>query len=520
MAGPGFEFRASLFPATTGSPVRGEVAGYYCRVKKLSLVALLLLSALSATEAAEKRLNFVFILADDLGWRDLGCYGSTFYETPHLDQLAREGMRFTDAYAAAPVCSPTRAAILTGKYPARIGLTDWVGRPAAHPAGEVVPPVNLPNLPLEEYTLAEAFAAAGYTTLFVGKWHLGGTAFGPDRQGFEYSGAVSDRMPYFSKSPSDDLPAEYLTDRLTKEACELLDRHVQGGKPFLLFLSHYAVHGPFEAKKGLIAKYEEKARLLPPVEPLFLPEGDSQARQAQNFPVMAAMIESLDENVGRLLEKLEDLGVAGETAVIFTSDNGGQALSAPAQPPSGPTSNLPLRAGKGHLYEGGIRVPLIIKWPGVVRKGSLSSQPVESIDFYPTLLDMASLPPRPKQHLDGRSFLGILRGEKRLEPRPLYWHYPHYVLMGDRPASAVRSGHDKLIEFLEDGRIELYDLEHDPGERHNLAAQRPERASQLLKLLREWRISVGAHMPSPNPDFKPRLSPASGDAPSPGDSRP
>ena len=476
--------------------------------------AVLVLAALLAlpscvSEKTVGRPNFVFILVDDMGWRDAGCYGSTFYETPNLDRLAREGMLFTDGYATSPVCSPTRGAILTGKYPARTGLTDWIGPPERHPVNKVIPPPNVEQLPLQEFTLGEAFKEAGYTTFYAGKWHLGKEPFYPNYQGFDSTVAVADTLPYFP--PSGDRSAEaaggsegeYLTDRLTDESLKFLDEQVGKEKPFLLYLSHYAVHAPFKAKKNLIAKYENKAKLLPPVEHRFLAEGDSQARQTQNDPVMAAMIESMDDSVGRVMNKLQDLGVAEDTVVIFTSDNGGMGLSFPSRPLEAPTSNLPLRAGKGHLYEGGIRVPLIIKWPAVVKVGSLSSQPVISTDFYPTMLDIAALPLKPEQHVDGRSLLPVLKGTDLLKRDALFWHYPHYDRLGDRPASAVRFGNYKLIEFLEDGRLELYDLNQDLGERHNLTAKMPAKATQLRALLYDWRTSVNARMPTPNPDHIP-----------------
>ena len=292
------------------------------------LATLLVLPGCASEKITGKQPNFVFILVDDMGWRDAGCYGSTFYEPPNLDRLSREGMLFTDAYAAGPVCSPTRGAILTGKYPARTGLTDWVGSPEAHPINKVIPPPNAAQLPLEEFTLGEALKEAGYTTFYAGKWHLGKEPFDPHHQGFDHTATVADRFPYFSNSEGDAATpgqGEYITDRLTDESLKFLNEHAGKGNPFLLYLSHYAVHGPFKAKKNLIAKYEEKARLLPPEGPRFLPEGDSQARQVQDYPVMAAMIESMDDSVGQVMKKLEDLGVAENTVVIFTSDNGGQA---------------------------------------------------------------------------------------------------------------------------------------------------------------------------------------------------
>ena len=470
-------------------------------LKALGLGAAALALPRALVGAEKPRLNFVFILIDDMGWTDATCYGSTFYDTPNIDRLAAEGMRFTDAYAACPVCSPTRASIMAGKYPARLNLTNWLsGRIRKRLIG--APYVG--QLPLEEVTLAEAFKGAGYATCFIGKWHMGGKPFYPQHQGFDINVAGnrtgSPAGGYFSPYKNPQLPdgpkGEYLTDRLTDEALKFLD--AARDKPFLLYLSHYAVHTPIQAKKDLVQQYKAKAgRLPPPKGPRYLPEGKTQARQVQDHPVYAAMVRSMDESVGRVMKKLEDLGIAGRTAVFFMSDNGGLSTSE-----GHPTSNVPLRAGKGWLYEGGIREPMIIKWPGVAKPGATCSVPVTSTDFYPTMLEMAGLALRPEQHRDGVSLAPLLKGRGVLPRKAIYWHYPHYSPQGGSPSGAVREGDYKLIESFEDSRLELYNLAKDIGEKHDLAAELPDLAARLRKMLHDWRGAVDARMPRPNPDFK------------------
>lgn len=461
--------------------------------------AALLPRALAAAEGGGKRLNFVFILMDDLGQRDVGCFGSTFYETPSIDRLAAEGMRFTSGYAACPVCSPTRASIVAGKYPARVNITNFI---PGMKSGKLFPPQYLHQLPLEEVTVAEAFKEAGYATCFIGKWHLGAEPYWPEKQGFDVNiGGTSAGSPrsYFSpyKNPqlADGPPGEYLTDRLTDETLKFID--AAKDKPFLVYLSHYAVHIPLQAKKDLAAKYEAKAAQLPPVEAKFIPEGNVKARQVQDHPVYAAMVQSMDESVGRIMKKLDELGLADRTAVIFMSDNGGLSTAEGT-----PTSNVPLRAGKGWLYEGGIREPLIIKWPGVTKPGSTCDVPVTSTDFYPTMLEMAGLPLRPKQHVDGVSIVPLLRGGQSLPRQAIYWHYPHYANQGGSPGGAVRAGDYKLIEFYEDNHVELYNLKDDLGEKNDLAARMPDKAKELRERLARWRQEVGARMPTPTPPAK------------------
>jgi arylsulfatase A len=453
-------------------------------------VLLGLSTASAATTIEAHKPNIIVILVDDLGWADLGCCGSTFYETPNIDRLARRGMRFTDAYAACPVCSPSRAAILTGKYPARLHLTDWLPGRADRPSQKLLRPVIRQQLPPEEVTLAEALQPAGYVSASIGKWHLGAEPFWPEHQGFDLNvGGTQTGSPpggYFRfRTPS--LAArsdrEYLTDRLTEEAVRFIQRHPD--RPFFLYLAHYAVHIPLQAKPGGLAKYRAK------------PSGDSP----QDNPIYAAMIEGVDEGVGKLLRALDDLEIADRTVVIFTSDNGG--LSVREGPNTPATSNAPLRAGKGYLYEGGIRVPLIVAWPGVTRPGSICEVPVSGQDLYPTILALAGVSPASGQVTDGESLVPLLEGEGALRRDALFWHYPHYSNQGGRPGGAVRRGDLKLIEWYEDGRAELYDLERDLGERRDLATEQPEEVARLRRMLAEWRESVGAQMPRPNPDFEP-----------------
>lgn len=466
------------------------------------------LARAASSAPVASRPNIVFILADDLGWRDLGCQGSTFYETPNTDALAASGMRFTSAYAACPVCSPTRASLLTGKYPARLHLTDWI--PAAK-RGKLNPAPYLHHLPLEEFTVAEALKEAGYTTAFIGKWHVGGEGYLPQNQGFDLNiggsaagGPGSYFSPYLNNQAlSNGPPGEYLTDRLADEAVKFIESHRD--KPFFLYLSHYAVHTPIQAKWPLQVKYEAKAAgLPPPAGPEFLPEGEhgTLMRQIQKHAVYAAMVQSLDESVGRVTQCLDKLGLADNTIIVFFSDNGGLA-SVPGA--GAPTSNLPLRAGKGWLYEGGVREPMIVRWPGVTKPGSVSDGRVISTDFYPTILEMAGLPLRPKQHVDGVSLVPLLKGGNLLA-RSLFWHYPHYGNQGGTPSGSVLSGDYKLVEWFEDGRTELYNLRDDLGEKHDLTPAMPGKVAELLQMLRRWRTDVDAAMPTPNPNYKPGAS--------------
>jgi arylsulfatase A-like enzyme len=448
--------------------------------------------------AAAERPNVVVILIDDLGRNDLGCYGSTFHRTPNLDGLARAGLRFTDGYAACPVCSPTRAALMTGKYPARLNLTDWLpGRPD-RPDQRLLRPVIRQELPLEEVTLAEVLKAAGYVTAHVGKWHLGGAGFEPQRQGFDVNVAgdhtgtpLSYFAPYRNKQGRfmpglEQAPeGEYLPDRLTAEAERFLEQNKD--RPFFLYLAHYSVHTPLRAKPDYVAKYPRSGK-----------------PGTQNNPIYAAMVESMDESVGRILKKLEALKLSERTLVIFTSDNGG--LSVGEGPNTPATINAPLREGKGHLYEGGVRVAFLVKGPGI--KPGLCPVPVCSIDVFSTVLDLCGVQRVAK--VDGVSIAPLLKGATTLDREALFWHYPHYSNQGGKPGGAVRVGDYKLIEFYEQGRRELFNVREDLGEVRNLIGQEPEVARRLTARLDAWRRDVNAQAMRPNPKYVPNPQAADG----------
>jgi arylsulfatase A-like enzyme len=458
--------------------------------------------------APPERPNIVFFLVDDLGWMDLSCQGSRFYETPNIDRLAAEGMLFTDGYAACPVCSPTRASIMTGKYPARVGITEWIHSGGANQPEnwkkptKLLPAPYLDHLPLEEATLAEALREGGYATFFAGKWHLGEEGFWPQDQGFEINRGgcglghpPSFFSPYRIPQLDDGLDGEHLPGRLARETCAFIE--ARRDVPFLAFLSFYSVHTPLQARRDLIEKYEAKAAALPAVAEVWGMERDNKLRVAQNHPVYAGMVEAMDQAVGEALRKLDELNLREKTLVIFMSDNGGLSTAE-----GHPTSNLPLRAGKGWLYEGGIREPMIVRWPGVTKPGSRCSTPVTSADFYPTILEAGGLPARPRQHVDGMSLVPLLRGEP-LRRGPIYWHYPHYSNQGGFPGGAVRDGRWKLIENFESGNFELYDLESDLSETRDLAAEQPEIVKDLVARLRRWQKETNAKFPSPRASTEP-----------------
>jgi arylsulfatase A-like enzyme len=450
--------------------------------------------------------NVVLFLVDDLGWADLGVQGSTFYETPAVDQLAATGMRFTDAYAASPVCSPTRAALLTGRHPVRVGITDWI--PGADPRDrKLLGPDDRHELPLEETTLAEALGDAGYATFFAGKWHLGDVGFFPEDQGFDVNVGGHHRgsppggyyAPYENPKLEDGPEGEYLTDRLADETIGFVEEHTASrpGEPFFAMLSFYTVHTPIQASRRHVGHFEEKAaRLFPDPTPEPLPEREGLTRARQDRPDYASMVRAMDENVGRVLEALDRLGVADDTLVVFTSDNGG--LSTLGRP-NAPTSNHPLRSGKGWCYEGGIRVPFIVRAPGVTRPGSTSPVPVVSMDIFPTLLELAALPLRPEQHVDGRSLVPLMSGGDTLGREALYWHFPHYHGSTWTPGGAIRAGEWKLVELDESGEVELYNLKDDLGESHELSTAHPETRDRLLAELHAWQRELGAKKATPNP---------------------
>lgn len=466
---------------------------------KLSLICLLItitesFSASSIASGLEKRPpNIIIILIDDLGWKDLGCYGSSYYRTPHIDRLAKQGVRFTDGYAACAVCSPTRAAILTGKYPARLMLTEWLPSGRWKPDSKLRSGRFLRMLPLEEITLAEALRKADYRTCIIGKWHLGGEPFSTAaHHGFEELIAANDHgnpgdyfFPYQGtwKIPTTNLKAtwqvieggeegEYLTDRLTDEAVDFVERNRD--RPFFLYFSHYAVHTPLQAKQEMVEPY------------LQIPQDERKGN-----PVYAAMVESVDESVGRLMQTLDVLNLTQNTLVIFTSDNGGFVRA---------TNHDPLRGNKGAYYEGGIRVPYIIRWPKVTKEGHVSHVPITSSDLYPTCLAAAQLELDPNQHRDGVNLCLALEGQETLPREALFWHYPHYNSHPSSvPSSVIRKGDWKLIQTFDPEGIELYHLGRDLGETTNLVSAEPEKTAELLRDLRQWREEVDAEMMEPNP---------------------
>jgi len=456
------------------------------------------LGAAMPAPAQAKRWNFVFILTDDLGWADVGFNGSDFYETPNLDRFSRQGMRFDQGYAACPVCSPTRASIMTGKYPARLHITNFIPGPWRRTYARLIPPEFQHELPLEEATIPKALKPGGYRSAHIGKWHLG-TAHTPSRQGFDYEFNTSGRHLYPNwkvNAPHQPRPGEHRWERLTAEAEGFLEKH--RAQPFFLHLSYHLPHIPLESRKELIDKYEAKLN-----QPRFRARKDLTT-PAQNHPIYAAMIESLDTSVGRVLRRLDETGLAANTVVIFTSDNGG--LSAREYEGRPTTSNAPLREGKGHIYEGGIRTPMLIRWPGVTKPGSVCDQVVSTIDFYPTLLDIAGLSGPAGHRPDGESITPLLRQTGKLRRDAVYWHYPHYSNQGGDPGGAVRQGDFKLLEFYEDNHLELYDIRRDPGEKNNLAAKMPQKAAAMHKLLRAWLKETNASMPAVNPKYDPKRS--------------
>jgi arylsulfatase A-like enzyme len=450
--------------------------------------------------------NVVLIVVDDLGWADLSAQGSTYYETPHIDGLAAQGVRFTNAYAAASICSPSRAALLTGRYPARIGITDWIRaefqggtipadrrNPSAYvadPGFSLLTPPNPLWMEHEEVTLAELLKGAGYATAHIGKWHLGGEGWLPETQGFELNLGGSDYGqppsyfdPYHREGQGDlgtlrpRRPGEYLTDREADEAATFIRAHRD--RPFFLHLAHYAVHTPLQAPEELEARYAGK------------PKGE------QKNPRYAAMVHSVDQAVGRILGTLEEEGLTGRTLVIFTSDNGGLL---------GPTSNAPLRSGKGFPYEGGLRVPLMARWPGVIPQARVSHEPVIGMDLLPTIAAAAGVPLPEGRVIDGVSLLDHLRSgaESALERDALFWHFPHYRERHTVPPySVMRRGDWKLVKWHEGPTFELYDLLRDPAEEADLAASRPELVREMDELLSAWLREVGARMPRPNPEYRP-----------------
>ena len=512
-------------------------------MKRIFLIVLCCVLTFISVNAA-KRPNVVFFLVDDMGWRDVGCFGSSFYDTPNIDRLAKQGVKFTNAYAACHVCSPTRASIMTGKYPGRLNLTDWLSGRRDFAFQRLLSAEKLQALPLKEVTLAEALKANGYRTGIFGKWHLGNEQAGPLSQGFDVQipswNGCCPRGGYHPPYKMEGLKIEgkedeYLTDRLNSMALDFIEQARE--KPFFLYLSHFSVHDPIQGREDLVKKYQKKRVNLSPVQgPEFILEGNPddknslsrkqltellnesshqghkvlpqrtiKIKQRQDNIEFAAMVEAIDQSLGRVMKKLEDLGQAENTIIIFASDNGGMSAGNFGNPKrvvknsqldlAYATSNLPLRGAKGWLYEGGVRVPMIVKWPGKGKSGVVCAEPVMSTDFYPSILEMLGLPAIPSQHIDGKSFVPALR-DKPFERGPIYWHFPHYSNHGmQSPAGAIREGNYKLLEYFENGTVQLFNLKEDLGEQNDLSATEPERAARLIDKLRAWRKEVDAKMP-------------------------
>lgn len=477
--------------------------------KALSVLLAVLFVSLSGSAAVAATPNVLVFLVDDLGYMDIGANNpNTFYETPNVDQLAASGMRFTDGYAANPVCSPTRYSLMTGKYPTRAGCTDWF---TGKRSGRFAPAPLNDRMPTDEVTLAELLKSKGYATFFAGKWHLGPSEeYYPQNQGFDiniggyHRGGPYTGGKYFAPFDNPQIQQEsplgdHLPDRLARETAQFIVEHRDG--PFLAYLSFYSVHTPLMGPDALVDKYRRKAAThaadqrsgdeFAAEEQVFGGE-PRQVRILQNHAVYAAMVEAMDAAVGKVLEQLETSGVADNTIVIFTSDNGGLSTSE-----GSPTSNLPLRGGKGWVYEGGIREPWIVRYPGVTQAGTTSQQPICSIDLVPTLAAAAGVQ---LEHLiDGIDITTALRGQP-LQTRPLYWHYPHYSNQGGIPGGAIREGDWKLFERYEDGRVHLYNLRDDIGEQTDLVAAQPQRVAHMRDRLHAWYQTVDAQFLQQTPD--------------------
>ena len=484
-------------------------------MKKTLLFSSLRLCALSIFITAvptlidAKQTNFLFFLVDDMGWADIGANGSKFHETPNIDRLAKSGMRFTQGYAAGSVCSPTRASIMTGRHPVRVDITDWIPGQSNRKTNPLLHPDDLSHLPLAEVTIAEALKEHGYQTFFAGKWHLGNKGQWPTDQGFDINIGGHHRgsppggyySPWSNPALKAKQPGEYLTERLTDESVKFLEERDKTS-PFLLYLSYYNIHTPIQAYKKHIDHYKAKAaKAFQDVTPTE-PEHDGINRTRQDNPALASMVAAVDDSVGVLLDKLTELKLDKNTVVIFFSDNGGLSTLGRL----GPGCNLPLRAGKGWLYEGGVREPTIIRAPDVTQPNSVSHKPMVSMDFFPTMLDLAGLPLQPKLHVDGQSLLPHLKGDDSGQ-RTFYWHYPHYHGSTWKPGASIRDGDWKLIEFYHYKNFELYNLADDPGERQNLAKAKPTKAKLMRAKLLAWQKQMQAKMPVPNPDYDPNAKP-------------
>ncbi len=464
----------------------------YWKFVSTLLAAGLVLATVTPGGTAE-RPNVVFLLADDLGWTGLSCFGSDFYETPNLDRLAASGLKLTDAYSGCTVCSPTRASIMTGMYPARLHLTDFIAG-QNRPWAKMRIPQWTKFLEHRYVTIAEALQSSGYNTATVGKWHLEPRGrsdgnFGPTGHGFNHMFAKPPQAKGYylpdSFNKQGESKSDYVTDYLTDQAVKFIDE-AHDGDPFFLYFAYHTPHTPIQGRADLVEEFKQKVR------------GDAIHKN----PVYAAMVKSLDQSVGRILERLQRHGIADNTVVIFTSDNGG--LTQRYGKHDGFTENIPLRRGKGSAYEGGVRVPTIIKWPNVTTPGTVCDEPVVTIDYYPTILEITGADGDSTHNasIDGVSLVPILKDHNQSLGRDaVFWHYPHYHAGGDGPYSAVRSGRWRLVEFHEDKHVELYNLDDDLGEKNDLAEKLPVKANQLRQALHDWRKSIDAQMPTDNPDY-------------------
>jgi len=483
-------------------------------MKRTSLLVGLSLTALSSVAAREKQPNILFILADDLGWRDLSCTGSDYYESPNIDRIAHNGINFTQGYAACQVSSPSRASIMTGKFTARHGITNWIGeatgenwrRLGRH--SKLLPAEYVRQLPLEDTTLPEALRQHGYKTFMAGKWHLGGEGSFPEDHGFDINIGGHEAgsppggyfTPYKNPKMEDGPKGENLSIRLATETASFIEEHTKRNKkqPFFAYLSFYAVHAPLETTEQNWRYFRDKAAGNGVAEEGFAVDRTLAVRQQQDNPVYAGLIRQMDDAVGLVLNKLEELGLDKNTIIVFTSDNGGVSSG-----DAYATSNLPLRGGKGRQWEGGFRVPLLMQYPGCKEPGSTCDVPVTGADFFPTFLEMAGLPLLPEQHVDGVSIRPLLLEGQTIVPRALYWHYPHYGNQGGEPSSVIRDGDWKLIHYYEDNRDELYNLRIDPTEMEPLNAQYPDKVDYLGKKLAVWLTDVDARFPVPDPQYNP-----------------
>lgn len=480
----------------------------------LILIATCLYACQSESSSTPERSkpNVLFILADDLGYHDLSCMGSQYYETPNIDQIANQGMIFTQGYAACQVCSPSRAAIMTGKAPARLQITDWIGAKTGEAWREhkrhnkLLPADNRDHLPHEDISLAEAMKEAGYSTFFAGKWHIGSEGSHPEDHGFDINKGGWDKgspiggyyAPWTNPKLESKKDGESLTLRLGQETADFIKGNAD--QPFLAYLSFYAVHGPIQTTEEKWKKYRDKAHRQGLAESGYIMEHFLPIRQVQDNPVYAGLVETMDDAVGIVLQALQEAGVDDNTIIVFTSDNGGVASGDAFS-----TSNLPLRGGKGYQWEGGIREPYFIRVPWMNHQGAKTNIPAIGMDFYPTLLDLAGIALKPEQHLDGVSLLPVLKGEQ-LADRPLFWHYPHYGNQGGEPSSIMREGDWKLIHYYEDGRDELYNLSTDLSETSNVADQHPDILTQMKQELDAWLAETDAWMPQPDPQYDEQLA--------------